>query len=142
MGFMDNLAQAAAGLFGGASPQQTADAASAHVENTDPNELADHLTQSVGTMDQSNVASLGKQLLESFTNHGSFAGDGNAAAQQAGVTQDAVASGQPGAVGALLQFAKSNPAVLQTAASAFMQRNPGAIGQLAPQLLQGIMGRL
>jgi hypothetical protein len=42
----------------------------------------------------------------------------------------------------MLQFAKNHPEVLQNAASAFMQKNPGAISQLAPGLLQGIMGKL
>ena len=142
MSFMGEFEKMAGGLLGGASPEQASDAAAAHVQDADPNELADHLTQSVGTMDRPNVASLGKQLLETFTNHSGFSGDANAAAQQAGVSQSAVAAGEPGAVGSLIQFAKNNPAILQTAASAFMQRNPSAIGQLAPGLLQGIMGRL
>jgi hypothetical protein len=53
-----------------------------------------------------------------------------------------VASGSPQGVAALIDYAKSNPQVLQQAASAFMQRNPAALQQLAPGLLQGIMGHL
>jgi hypothetical protein len=81
-------------------------------------------------------------LLSSYTNHPSYPGDANSATQEAGVSQDAVAAGEPGALGTMLQFAKNHPEVLQNAASAFMQKNPGAIAQLAPGLLQGIMGKL
>jgi hypothetical protein len=142
MSFMDGLEKMAGGLMGGATQEQTADAASAHVAQADPNQLADHLSASVGTMDQGSLASLGQQLLHAYTNHDNAVGDANAATQEAGVSQAAVASGDPGAVGTLIQYAKMHPEVLQSAASAFMQHNPGAISQLAPGLLQGIMGRL
>ena len=139
---MDGLGKLAGQFLGGANPQQAADAASEHVASTDPNELAGHLTQSLGTMDQGSLQGLGQQLLESFTNHPASTEDANAATAAAGVSPAAVASGDQGAIGALLNYAKSNPQVLQSAASAFMQKNPGAIAQLAPGLLQGIMGRL
>jgi hypothetical protein len=131
MSFFDGLAKMAGDVLNNATPQQAADAASDHVQNADPSETADHLTQS-----------LGQQLLSSYTNHASYAGDANAATQEAGVSQDAVAAGEPGAVGTMLQFAKNHPEILQNAASTFLQKNPGAIGSLAPGLLQGIMGRL
>jgi len=139
MPFMDDLSKLAGEYLGGASPQQAADAASAHVQSMDPNDLAGHLTQSLGGMDQSSLQSLGTQLLSSFTQHPAGA---DAAAQQAGVSPTDVAAGDPGAVGTLVNYAKSHPEILQNAASAFMQKNPGAIGQMAPGLLQGIMGRL
>ena len=142
MSFMDGMEKMAGQFLGGASPQQAADAASEHVASTDPNELAGHLQQSLGSMDSSSLAGLGQQLLESFTNHPASTEDAGTATANAGVSQAAVASGEPGAVGALIQYAKNNPQVLQSAASAFMQKNPSAIAQLAPGLLQGIMGRL
>ncbi len=142
MSFMDDVSKAAGGMLGGASPQQAADAASDTVQNTDSGELAGHLTQSLGNMDGGTLSSLGGELLQSFTNHAGFSGDANSAAQAAGVSQDAVASGDPGAIGTLMQFAKGHPGVLQAAAGAFLQKNPGAISSLAPGLLQGVMGRL
>lgn len=141
MSFMDNLGKMAGDFLGGATPQQAADAASDHVANADPNEVADGLTQSVGNMNTPTLSSLGQQLLQTYTNHASFDGDTNTATQEAGVSQASVAAGDPGAVGTMLQFAKGHPEILQTAASAFMQRNPGALASLAPSLLQGIMGR-
>ena len=141
MSFMDNLGKMAGDFLGGATPQQAADAASDHVANADPGEVADGLTQSVPNMNQSTLSSLGQQLLQTYTNHQGYGGDANSATQEAGVSQASVAAGDPQAVGTLLQFAKNHPEVLQTAASAFMQRNPGAVASLAPSLLQGIMGR-
>ena len=142
MSFMDGLEKMAGQFLGGASPQQAADAASEHVASSDPNELAGHLEQSIANMDSSALSGLGQQLLESFTNHPASTEDGGTAAANAGVSQADVAAGEPGAIGMLLAYAKSNPQVLQSAASAFMQKNPGAIASLAPGLLQGIMGRL
>ena len=142
MSFMESLGKMAEGLLGAASPQDAAAAASDHVQDMDPSELAGHLTQSVGSMDASTLQRLGQQLLATFTNHAAFPGDGAQAAVAAGTDADAVASGSPSAVSALIAYAKDNPAVLQNAASAFLERNPGAIGQLAPGLLNGIMARL
>jgi hypothetical protein len=142
MSFLDGIGKLAGQFLGGADPQQAADAASEHVASSDPNELAGHLTQSLGTLDPSALQGLGQQLLETFTNHPASTEDANAATASAGVSPADVASGDQGAIGSLIAYAKSNPQVLQSAASAFMQKNPGAIAQLAPGLLQGIMGRL
>ncbi len=139
---MDDFEKLAGNFLGGSSPQQAADAASDHVQNMDSGDLAGHLTQSLGNMDQGTLSGLGRQLLQAFNNHSAASGDASAAAQQAGTSEDAVASGDPSAVGSLLQLAQSHQGLLQSAASSFLQKNPGAIGQLAPGLLQGIMGRL
>ena len=136
---MENIESLIGQVFGGATAQQVASAASAHVQEADPNELADHLTQSANTMDQSSAASLGSELLAALTQH---TGGAASAMDATGVTQQSVTSGEPGAVSALVQYAKSNPQVLQAAASAFMQRNPAALTSLAPGLIQGILGRL
>lgn len=142
MSFMDEIGKMAGGFLGGASPADAASAASDHVANMDSSQLGDHLTQSLGNMDPSSLAGLGQQLLSSFTNHPAYNGDANTATQDAGVSQADVAAGDPGAIGALINMAKSNPGVLQQAASSFLGNNPGAIGSLAPGLLQGIMGKL
>ncbi len=142
MSFMDDLTKAAASLEG-ADPQRTAAAAGDTVANADPNELADHVSQSVGNMDGSTLSKLGGELLAAFDKQGAASGtDASSATQAAGVSQDAVASGEPGALGALVQYAKAHPDVLKSAVSTFLQKNPGAVGSLAPGLLQGIMGRL
>ncbi len=142
MSFMDSIGKMASEYLSGGNQQQAADAASDHVAEADPNQLGDHLSQSTQTMDGSSLMALGQQLLQHFTNNGGYSGDGDSAAAAAGTTPDAVASGDPNAVSALIDYAKQNPDVLKNAASSFMQGNPGAIAQMAPGLLQGIMGRL
>ncbi len=142
MSFMDEAGKLAGDFIGGTNPDDAASAASDHVQSMDAGQLGDHLTQSLGTMDHSTLSGLGQQLLQTFTNHPSYNGDANTAAQEAGVSQAAVAAGDPGAIGTLINMAKNNPSVLQSAASSFLGGNPGAIGQLAPGLLQGILGRL
>ncbi len=142
MSFFDNLSRMAGDLLGSVSPQQAAQAASDHVSEMDPNELAGHLQSSLGNMDSSQVAALGQRLLETFTAHPSYQGDGAQAAAEAGTSEAEVASGSPNAVASLIDYARSHPEVLQAASSAFVQRNPEALQQLAPELLSGIMGRL
>ncbi|MGP6192343.1 MAG: hypothetical protein ACLPSH_20255 [Vulcanimicrobiaceae bacterium] len=148
MSFLDGLGKMAEGLLAGGNnplagvdPQQAAAAASDHVQSLDPDELAGHLTQSVGSLDASHLIGLGQSLLQSFTNSPG-AGDGAAAAQAAGTDAQSVAAGAPNAISALINYAKSNPQVLQGAAGSFLQNNPSAISQLAPGLLSGILGRL
>jgi hypothetical protein len=140
MSFMDNLTQMAGQLFGGANAQQASTAAGEHVAGMDPNELAGHIQQSLGSLDTGNLAALGQQLLASFTAHPP-APDGPEAAVEAGTTAEAVASGSPNAISSLVDYAKSHPEVLSAASTAFMQHNPQALEQLAPGLLSGIMDR-
>jgi hypothetical protein len=141
MSFMDNIGKLAGNLLGGASPQAAATAASEHVGSMDSGELAGHLTQSLGGMDRSQLVGLGQQLLQSLSNHPAV-GSADAATQAAGTTTEAVAAGEPGAIGALLNLAKQHQDVIQSAASSFFQQHPSAISNLAPGLLQGILGRL
>jgi hypothetical protein len=142
MSFMDNLTKMAGQLLGGVDQQSAANAAGEHVAQMDPQELAGHLKDSVGSMDPSTLTALGQHLLETFTSHQAYSGDGAQAAAEAGTSAEAVASGSPAAISSLVEYAKGHPEVLQTAASAFMQRNPGALTQLAPGLLGGIMAKL
>ena len=154
MSFLDNLTKMAGQVLGNATPEQTADAAASHIASADPSETADHLLQSIPNMNSGSLMALGQQLLSTYTQHSSYAGDANTATQEAGVSQDAVAAGDQGAVGTMIAFAKNHPEILQSAAtpnslqadrvlaSAFMQKNPSALTSLAPGLLQGIMGKL
>jgi hypothetical protein len=58
-------------------------------------------------------------LLQTFTEHESYNGDGAQAASEAGTSSDEVAQGSPTAISALVQYAQSNPQVLQTVLSKF-----------------------
>jgi len=140
MSFLEGIEKKAGDLLG--DPQQSADAASDHVQSMDPGELAGHLQQSLGSMDQSTLSSLGQQLLQTFNSHPSSPADGDTATQNAGTDSASVAAGSPDAVAAMIDYAKNNSSVLQGAASSFLQGNPDAIKQLAPGLLGGILDRL
>ncbi len=142
MSLFDNLSKMAGELLGNVSPQEATQAASDHLSEMDPNQLAGHLQSSLGSMDTSQVAALGQRLLETFTAHPSYQGDGAQAAAEAGTSEAEVASGSPNAVASLVDYARNHPEVLQAATSAFVQRNPEALQQLAPELLSGILSRL
>jgi len=120
-------------------PEKIAQAAQDHVAEQDDDALATHLSQSVDTLGDSSLASLGGNLLRSF---GAQGHDADGAAAAAGTSVADVQGGDPGAVRALIDYARANPGVLQGAAGAFMQHDPSAIGRLAPGFLQGILGRL
>ncbi|MGH7728576.1 MAG: hypothetical protein ACREM2_07295 [Vulcanimicrobiaceae bacterium] len=135
---MDNLKNLAGGLMGGSDP---AAAAGQQVASMDPAQLAGHLQQSLGSMDSSSLGALGQQLLQTFTNHTAFNGDGAAAATAAGTSSAAVASGDSGAIGQLISYAKGNPQILQAASAAFVQHNPQALESMAPGFLQQIAGK-
>jgi hypothetical protein len=140
----DDLSQMAGKIFGSdnAPSAQQIQGAVEHMRQMDPNELVDQLKASVGSMNPSSLSSLGQQLLQTFTNHQSYNGDGAQAAQEAGTSEQEVASGRPGAVSAIIDYARSNPQILQAATTAFTERNPQALKDLAPGLLSGIMQRL
>jgi hypothetical protein len=140
MSFLDGIGKMAGELFGNAQPQDVAKAASDHVSQMDPSELAGHLQQSVGTMDQSSLMALGQHLLQQCL--GSGTGDAAQVTQSAGTTPAEVSSGSPNAISSLIEYCKSNPGVLQAATTAFAQRNPQALEQMAPGLISGIMSRL
>lgn len=136
MSFFDNLTKLAGSVLGNKSSEEVAGALSDHVSGMDPSELAGHLQQSLGSMDPANRQRLGQQLLQTFTEHDAYQGDGAQAVEEAGTTVQSVQEGSSGGLAALIAYAQANPQVLQAAASAFVERNPGAIAQLAPGLLQ------
>ena len=127
MSFMDNIAKTVSGLFGGG-----ADGDAAAAQN-----LAGHLS----SMDPSTLGTFGQQLLGTFTSHPGYPGDGAQAAAAAGTTPEAVSAGAPAAIGSLIAYAQQNPQVMQAAMTAFQERNPAALAQFAPGLMQHLTGK-
>jgi hypothetical protein len=136
MSFFDSITKIAGSLLADKSPQEVAGALSDHVSSMDPSELSGHMQQSVEAMDPQHRQQLGQQLLQTFTDHPASQDDGPSAAEQAGTNAQEVQQGSPGGLRALIAYAQANPQVLQTAVSAFVERNPGALAQLSPGLLQ------
>jgi hypothetical protein len=110
MSLFDTLKNAAGGLLGTVSAQETP---------ANPNDIADNIVQRIDTLDGTALLNLGQQLLESFTRHDSYPSDGGQAAEDAGTTAEAVASGSPNAIAVLLTFAKNHPQVLQSITGTF-----------------------
>ncbi|HMD03527.1 MAG TPA: hypothetical protein VKG44_11240 [Candidatus Baltobacteraceae bacterium] len=137
MSFMDNLGKMASGLLGGNQGAEQEGQAGGSGEMVQ--QLVQHVCS--GNMDQSTLTGLGQQLLTTFTSHSAYQGDGAQAAAEAGTTQEAVAQGSPNAIASLVQYAQSNPQVLSAAMTAFSERNPQALAQFAPGLLQHFTGQ-
>jgi type IV secretory pathway TrbL component len=142
MSFLDGLSKLAGNLFGGASQEQVGQAASDHIASLDPNALAGHLKDSLGTMDQSSIAALGRQLLSAFNNHTMSPADADAASNAAGTSAEEVASGNPNAVSALIDYTKEHPELLSTASQAFTSGNYAALQQMAPGFISEITSRI
>jgi hypothetical protein len=90
-----------------------------HPARTNPDAVADHLAQHAQSLDEITLRSLGRAVLQTFTAHSAYPDDGAQAAQEAGTTAEAVASGEPNAVSALLAFAKNHPEVLESIAHSY-----------------------
>ena len=103
-------------------------------------QLGNLLQNGSAQVDDTTRSSLGQHLLDAFTNHVPFTGTGAEAAAQAGTSAEAVQSGNPGAVGSLIDFAKGHPEVIQAATSAFLERNPALLTQLGPSLMANLFG--
>jgi hypothetical protein len=128
MSFMDNISKAVGGLFGGAG-------------GADAGAAAQNLTGHLNSMDPATLGTFGQQLLNTFTSHTGYPGDGAQAAAAAGTTPEAVASGAPGAIGSLISYAQQNPQVMQACMTAFQEKNPAALAQFAPGLMQHLTGK-
>jgi hypothetical protein len=91
----------------------------AHETNANPSELADNIVKRIDSLDETSLINLGQQLLESFTRSDSYPSDGGQAADEAGTTAEAVASGSPNAIARLITFAKNHPQILQSISGSF-----------------------
>jgi hypothetical protein len=125
MSFMDNISKTVSSLFGGGAS----------------GDVAQNLEGHLSSMDPATLGTFGQQLLNTFTSHTGYQGDGAAAAAAAGTSAEAVASGAPGAISSLISYAQQNPQVLQACMTAFQERNPQALAQFAPGLLQHLTGK-
>ncbi|HEY0798571.1 MAG TPA: hypothetical protein VGD50_05445 [Candidatus Baltobacteraceae bacterium] len=116
MSFFDSVESVAGELLQGAQAQTAA------APDTATAGSGQAATPNVATMDQGSLVALGTQLLATFTSHGAYNSDGAQAAQEAGTSADAVASGSPDAISTLMTYAKAHPQILQSALSAFGAR--------------------
>ena len=141
MSFLDNLgnfANEARGLLGQAAPDDVSQAAQDHVDSMDSTKLGDHLADSVSHMNTDTVAQFAQTLLASLKQNGHAESEVN----DAGIDTAAASSGDAGSVIDLIEHAKDHPEALAAAAKQFVQSNPAAVQQFAPDFLKGIIARL
>lgn len=125
-------------LLGGASAGDLQNAAAQHVGGLDAGELVNHFINMVPDLPAGARSELASTVLGALGQNGTSEAD----VQDAGVPTDDAKSGDPAALGALLEHATSDPSSLKDAAVAYITKNPQLIQQYAPKLLQGVLGRL
>ena len=116
------------------SNADVADATSAHVAQTDPETLANHLTNGTQRMSGDTLGSLAQSLLGSLSKNGTPDGAAPAAAA-------ATESPNQENVAALIGAASQNPTALREGVVRFVEQNPQVLTQV-PGLLEGVLGRL
>jgi hypothetical protein len=109
MSFLDQFSKLAGNLLGN--------------PNASPSDLTSQLQQHIGSMSDDDRQNLGTTLLQTFTEHSSYQGDGDQAAAEAGTTSDQVAQGSPSALNAIVQYAQAHPEVLQTVVTRVFARS-------------------
>lgn len=124
------------GEYGGA---QVVDAAEKFISKMDERDLASALEQSERTMNAQSRSVLVEAIFDAFRGRGESSED---AAEGAGTTLEAIARGDARAMQALIEYARSNAGLLKEAVTAFIERDPGLLAQLSPQLANGIAQRL
>ena len=130
----DSLIAEAQTLMATKSNSEVADATSAHVAQTDPETLANHLTNGTQRMSGDTLGSLAQSLLGSLAKNGTPDGAAPAAAA-------ATEAPNQENVAALIGAASENPAALREGVVRFVQQNPQVLTQV-PGLLEGVLGRL
>jgi hypothetical protein len=113
-------------------------AAEAHLGGLDSREIVNHLLGMVPNMPDEARAGLAQTVLGALGQNGTD----ESTVQDAGVATDDAKNGDPDALSALLQHAASDPASLKEAAIAYATSHPELLKQYAPNLMQGILGRL
>lgn len=133
-----DLMGAAEKLLGNASTGDLQAAAEQHVGSLDSSELVNHFISMVPNLPDGARSQLASTVLGALGQNGKSEGD----VQDAGVPTEDAKSGEPAALGALLEHAASDPSSLKDAAVQYITANPQLIQQYAPRLLAGILGRL
>jgi hypothetical protein len=119
MSFIDGLGKIV-GQFTQNNPQGVSD-------------ISGHLLASIPGLDDSAKASLGQHITDALAQqHGT---DADSIAQQAGTSTDEVASGNEGALQKIIGMAQQHPEMLTAATQAFAERNPQALMQFAPAIM-------
>ncbi|HEV3155000.1 MAG TPA: hypothetical protein VGZ02_14420 [Candidatus Baltobacteraceae bacterium] len=126
-------------VFGNYASAQVVDAAEKFINKMDERELASAIEQSERTMSPGGRTLLVEAIFDAFRARGESSED---AAEGAGTSLGAIELGEPQAMRALIEYARTNTGLLKEAAIALIEREPPVVSQLSPQLANGIAQRL
>lgn len=133
----NNMLSDAETLLGNAKPEEVANATNQHVQATDPQTLAGHLSSGAQNMDSGALGQLASALLAGLAKNG----HDETQAHDSNVDTHAATSGDKQNVLALIEHAKDNPAALCDAAVSFAKSNPQLLTQI-PGIAEGVLARL
>lgn len=126
-------------VFGKYASGEVIDAAEKFISKMGEHELASAIEQSERAMTADGRALLVEAVFDAFRQRGESSED---AAEGAGTTIDAISRSDADAVQKLLAYARANPGLLKEAAIGLVERDPGILEQLSPQITGGIQRRL
>ena len=126
-------------VFGNYAPAEVIDAAEKCISKMDEADVARAVGQSEQTMSPSGRMLLIEAIFDAFRARGESSDD---VAEGAGTSVDAIRAGNSAAVSALMEYARQNQGFFKEAAIVLIERNPGIVSELSPELAGGIAARL
>ena len=125
--------------FGNVPAQTLVDAVEKHVARMDDAALADLLRSGVPTMSRDARSALVASIFDAFRDRGESSED---AAEGAHAALDRLEDADAQAVGALIDYARTNPGLLKEAMAHYAEEHTTQLEQLPSQLVDGIAGAL
>jgi hypothetical protein len=126
-------------VFGNFASDDVIDAAEKVINKMDEGMLASAIERSERTMSAQSKGLLVEAIFDAFRQRGESSED---AAEGAGASLDAIRNYDADAVHKLLAYARTNPGLLKEAAVGLIEREPGILTQLSPEITGGIRERL
>lgn len=126
-------------VFGNFASDQVVDAAEKVISKMDEGELASAIERSERTMTSDGRVLLVEAIFDAFRQRGESSED---AAEGSGTTLEAILRYDPLAVQNLLAYARSNQGLLKEAAVGLIEREPGVLDELSPEITASIRKRL
>lgn len=109
------------------------------VAKMDETDLAAVYSRDLSAMPADAFGSFVEAMFDAFRERGESSED---AAEGAGTTLEGIAQRDRSAVGALLEYARSNPGLLKEATTLFVEQRPDLVATLPPLLYGAIAERL
>lgn len=126
-------------VFGNFASDEVIDAAEKVISKMDEGELASAIERSEAAMSADGRALLVDAIFDAFRQRGESSED---AAEGAGTTLEAILRFDSDALQKLLAYARANQGLLKEAAVGLIEREPGVLAQLPPEITGSVHKRL